>query len=282
MIYGVTDADRFLYHYTSAETAAGYVFRDRSLKLGSFLCMNDPKENKDFRFWTAAARHDRLLDSGVEGLPSKFSRALKAMTRVACFCTDSRPLTGETLRDISSRGFAKPRMWAEYGKKHTGVCLVFDSKRLAEQIMAGAPGCEAVCGGKVNYTNRLFGNSMEDRHYCIDVEHLDRVGFDSAVGLHARQFRHRLFFEKMTDWRDEQEFRWVVLSRAEGDLHIDYSDSLVGVMIGERTSDVETILRLLPLNVEVIKLGWINGCPWYDFSEVRCQRDIRQMRGLFS
>lgn len=282
MIYGVTDADRFLYHYTKAETAIERILPNRSFKVGSFSCTNDPRENKEFRFWLTAATNESLMGTSADELSTRFAKALQALAKVACFCTDTGPLSGDPISDISHRGLAKPRMWAQYAQDHKGVCLVFDAQRFAARIMAETTGDRVVCGDKVDYSDRIFAPSFEDQHYCINVDSLNRIGFENYAARHAYQFRRRLFFEKMSDWRDEREFRWIVLSPVRAALFIDYADSLVGVVIGEKTDQLETLLRLLPLSIQTTKLVWINGSPWYDFAEVRCQRDIREMQGLHS
>ncbi len=44
MIVGVTDSDRFLYHYTSARTAIDFILKNRTLRFSSYTNTNDPTE----------------------------------------------------------------------------------------------------------------------------------------------------------------------------------------------------------------------------------------------
>lgn len=88
----------------------------------------------------------------------------------------------------------------------------------------------------------------------------------------------------MSDWRDENEFRWIVFSEAENDLYVHYGDSLAGVIFGDCAKDAEVdyALQNLPLNVEVMGLKWKNCSAWYDFGALRYSREFRAEFGLYA
>lgn len=50
MIENVTSADTYLYHYTTAEVATGYILPGRTVKLGRYQNTNDPKEARTWSF----------------------------------------------------------------------------------------------------------------------------------------------------------------------------------------------------------------------------------------
>ena len=274
MIYGLTDSQRFLYHYTRQATAK-LIAENLRLRFAPYTETNDPKENKDWRFWLAGSDED-LRQSLSNDVSASFSRALKGVTRVACFCTDSAPLTGDPIRDISNRGLAKPRMWQQYGENHEGVCFVFDRAGLAKAIAEQVPNPSAVYSGEVSYVDRLFVTDLDRGEFGINVTELKRIGLDLYVGQHAHFYHRPLFFEKLTDWRQEREFRWVVLCRSKQDVLIDVSQCLVGVVFGQKADPIEPILKLLTASVQTIRFTWINGCPWYDFTDLRCQHESGQ------
>lgn len=278
MIYGVTNSDRFIYHYTKPKTGL-LIIKKLQLRLAPYAETNDPKENKDWLFWLTGAVETDLLQTSVNEVSTRFSRALKQLVRVVCFCADSEPLTGDPIRDISNRGLAKPRMWQQYGEGHSGVCFVLDRERFTRQIMSQVARPCAIYGGKVTYVDRYCVNDLDRGEFGIDVTYLNRVGLESYVKHHAHVFREPLFFEKMTDWQQEKEFRWIILSHSEEDIFVDISESLVGVVFGEKTERIEPMLNSLSSNVQTIRLKWVNGCPWYDFSDVRCDHGLRLRQG---
>jgi DUF2971 family protein len=281
MIYGVTESNRFLYHYTRRRSA-DLILENRQLRMTPYEQTNDPRENKAWRFWLTGATEQELLQHSVGDVSREFSRALKKLVRVTCFCTDSESLSGDPIRDISKRGLAKPRMWQQYGEEHKGVCFVLDRESFAEQMKIQFDGLCGAYSGKMTYIDRMFVPDFDRREFGIDVSYLDRVGLVPHVTRHAHTFRQPLFFEKMTDWQQENEFRWIVLSREDKDVFVDISQSLVGVVFGEKLEPIEPMLKKLSSKVRTVRLGWINGCPWYDFTDIRCDHSVRLLEGLYS
>ena len=77
--------------------------------------------------------------------------------KCACFC-------------VGKDAYKKPRMWAQYGDNHNGVCIGFKLGKLREQIRT--LGCN-VDGFKVEYKNEAFFrykgcNNEESLHYKLD------------------------------------------------------------------------------------------------------------------
>jgi hypothetical protein len=110
MIHGFRDAEELIYHYTSASTAAEHILRAGTLRLGTYEGTNDPKEAKAWQF-SLGTNEDRDLGKyKYQETGQRFSALLKSNAKLACFATDSDPLTGDHMQDILSRGFCKPRM----------------------------------------------------------------------------------------------------------------------------------------------------------------------------
>ena len=88
----------------------------------------------------------------------------------------------------------------------------------------------------------------------------------------------RFFFEKMSDWRDEREFRWVVLEKqTSGDLFLRFEDALVGIVFGDDSdeSEIGEIMKMTSdVNLEYIGLKWKNCSPWYDFENPKYFRKM--------
>lgn len=271
MIYGVKSADQYVYHYTSAETARDLILKDRTLRMGRILDTNDPKETMEWEFnlWTAGS-YD-LGKYKMDEVSKWLSSALKANVRVACFCQDRAPLKGDHVGEILQRGFAKSRMWAQYGKNHSGVCLVFDRSKLLESVKTHLDG-NTCWVGNVSYRDHFVVRSLSQNEFMIDVDELELVGPERYVANHLIRHHDELFFEKLQDWRDETEWRMMVIGPGSGAIFLPVEQALVGVMHGASTNQKisEQIMELTDDNtVEHMGLIWKNGNPWYDLGSLK-------------
>lgn len=281
MIENVTSSESYLYHYTSADIALKYIIANRTLQLGSYVGTNDPKESKVWEFNLGTNGASDLGSYKMTEMSEWLSVALKGKAKIACFSMDSRELSGNHLQDIFRRGFSKPRMWAQYGDKHAGVCLVFDRKRLIELVEEEFSLKHLVLSGPVTYTNReVIPNfyDPDDQQYTINLDHLEKVGREAYVKDHLRTHYKRLFFEKMEDWRDESEWRFVVFSKSSKNCYLDYKDSLVGIVFGENASekDIQDIVDATETwGIRCMGLKWKNCSPWYDYGNLRYMPGIK-------
>jgi hypothetical protein len=271
MIEGFKDAGRLLYHYTKMKTAQEHIFPTWKIRMGSFRQMNDPKETRTWHFDLGTNEKRDLLCKERDELCERLSVRFKDHARVLCFCQDVGPLTGQHLVEIGRRGFARPRMWAQYGEAYTGVCLVFDRQKLEQRIKQACEAAFEILAAKVSYRDRGIVPDHQG-HYIIGLDHLERVGFDQYWKNHARQFARRLFFEKMEDWRDEVEFRYVAFFNDRPEVLVDMADALVGVIFGDAAEEkaVDALIEILrPRKVQMMGLQWHNCSPWYDFGNLK-------------
>ncbi|MDZ7892818.1 MAG: DUF2971 domain-containing protein [Rhodoferax sp.] len=178
-------------------------------------------------------------------------------------------MTGNHINDIFIRGFSKPRMWAQYADRHTGVCMVFDRARLDAAISMQVAGANRVLAGPVEYIDRSILRDMaSDWQFMINIDALEDLGKERYADLHLQTSYKRLFFEKMTDWRDECEWRWVAFASSNQDLYVAYGDALIGVMFGEETSEksIQDIMDMTESwGLRYMGLRWKNCSPWYDY-----------------
>lgn len=281
MIESVTSSESYLYHYTSAEIALKYIIANRTLQLGRYVGTNDPKESKMWEFDLGTNGAADLGSYKMAEMSEWLSAALKGKAKIACFAMDSGELSGNHLKDICRRGFSKPRMWAQYGDNHAGVCLVFDRKKLSELVEEEFSCKHLVLSGPVTYTNREVIRNFydpDDQQYTINLDHLEKVGREAYVRDHLRTHYRRLFFEKMEDWRDESEWRFVIFSKNDKNFYLDYKDSLVGIVFGENTSerDIQGIMDATETwGIRCMGLKWKNCSPWYDYGNLRYMPGIK-------
>ncbi len=279
MIEQVANVEQFLYHYTTADTAINYILKSRRLRFGAYTNTNDPKEAKTWQFDLGTNENRNLGAYKMTETSAWLSNLLKDRARLLCFSMDRAPLTGVHIRDIFNRGFSKPRMWTQYAGRHTGVCLVFDRARITSAISRQISGSNRVLAGAVEYIDRpVLGSSDANWQFMINIDALEDLGAERYAELNLERAHKRLFFEKMTDWRDECEWRWVAFVSSDQDLYVAYGDALIGVMFGEETSET-SIQDMMDMTeswgLRYMGLRWKNCSPWYDYGNLRYTPGIK-------
>lgn len=266
IIYAVRDSGRYVYHYTDADTALQHILKDRTLLLNNFSRTNDPKESKEWQMIPFTAQQYPGNDFTDSKLHKEVAAKLKASAYLSCFCSDVPDLTGDHTEDILKRGLARPRMWAQYANKHRGFCLVFDRGILLKKIAEQLPS-RAIVHGLVSYIDRSWINRLEPHAFRVEYDQLIKVGLDEYCLLHMKHYAKELYFDKLTDWRDEHEWRVVALDPNSAPPLIRFGEALVGVVHGDSTPEEisKIALSLAPEHsIEHTGLKWQNHCPWYD------------------
>jgi len=235
--------------------------------MSSFRETNDPRESGPWCFDIGSNSQNRLDQTSLSSA-DLLSDALKDHARVLCFCTDTAPLTGDHLHDVNMRGFSKPRMWAQYGDGHRGVCLVINKERLEQELKRTClPKAIDVYGGLVSYVDKSVHDAPFGGPFVLGADELAERGFEQYWKDHAIQYHKELYFEKKTDWKNESEFRYLALFEDESDVFVSINHALEGIVFGYCTpeNEVKALKKMLHNGEEYIGLTWKNGCPWYDY-----------------
>ena len=289
LIYGLRLHERYVYHYTKFATARDFILPSNILRLGHFTKTNDPRESRQWQFGVGSIARDKDIGPyALQNVSEWMSSVIQRETRIACFCRDAGPLTGNHLDDIYRRGFARARMWAQYAEDHRGLCLVFDLvklvealRRKVEEVARTAP--VFLVYSPVSYSNQRLAGPSHEHAFSVTVEDLEELGRNNYPWHHAMRWWRELFFQKVEDWRDEAEWRVIVLVASDGPIDVDTGDALVGVIHGDRMArqDSESIIALSDRpEVEHMGLIWKNGCPWYDLGGDRWSYHDRHLPGL--
>jgi len=275
VIENFTNPEKFVYHYTTAETALNWILPRRKLKLGRYADTNDPKESKTWWFDLGTNEHADLGQYNMDELAGWLDVKLKAGARVLCCSTDTAPLTGDHMQDIFNRGYCKPRMWSQYGGAHSGVCLVLDKADLSKAIDVDLGDEFTRVEGPIQYRNRSILSDLrdpDDQQYTINVDHLERVGRDNYPGDHFYSHYKRLFFENMCDWSAECEWRYIVFSETDRDAFVSIEKCLRGVIFGDLAAadTIDNVMRETgDLPISYMGLKWKNCSPWYDYQNLK-------------
>lgn len=254
----------YLYHYTSAQTLVEKILPSSTIKLNPFAETNDPRESKDWRFGF-------LKNTCLEGISEEIERSikqeittLKETTKVLCLNKDDVRKTGYNTEQLHYWGFCRPRMWAQYGDKHSGVCLVFGRKELKITIEATLGGKGLLFSGDVIYQDWSYSQAMRKRAFILDPDIVMEKGVKAAVQIHFQRHWKDLFFEKAEDWRDEHEYRWIFNDGKHGATDITICGSLKAVVHGsdfqqDKWGDPYHFKR--DYGLKTAKLSWRNGIP---------------------
>jgi hypothetical protein len=222
-----TKREGLLAHYSQASSVFEHILSSGKLRLSAYRRMRDPAENKDIRPNICSLRPSPEDDEAIEQV-----HALIKSER-------GRVHLLSLTEDAEDRGefpgfdccWSRPRMWEQYGDVHRGACLLFDRTRLACAIRDQWPD-EGRYSDKVDYA-REGSAEVFSRGLTAD-EILAHEQPARAVRDYIKANSDAYFFLKSDDFATEHEYR-VVLMGGEGDyVSIEYSDSLVGVVLGER------------------------------------------------
>ncbi|MDP9415999.1 MAG: DUF2971 domain-containing protein [Pseudomonadota bacterium] len=275
----------YLYHYTTMETLLQYVLPNGTIKLSPYASVRDPLEVKKhieispppeakFREMyaqveareRAAARPGGQIDEEsfrmhvgmvtkhmkraawelIMLVPRVWQNTYAHHVKVLCLTQDA-PFEHDVER-LFSFGYARPRMWEQYGDDHRGVCLCFHRGELLATLEREANGdhslTSAVPAGAYRHDKVVYRRTGPDREALTAP--LASVATDPWTGGprgdDAYEFlvKHRdalwgeLLFAKLDDWEGEREYRWVMLRRDDPNpVFIPYRTALKSIIVGE-------------------------------------------------
>lgn len=269
LINPVTSLDQYVYHYTRTETALQFILKNGTLKFSTFDKVNDPREYKDWTFYPCIRHGIELEPAGWDAITKKVSEEIKSAAKLICFSRDKPPTdTKWQPEDLLARGFKKPSMWHHYAGAHDGVCLMFDRHKLNTAFKRQV-GASILIGSPVSYSNSEILPDLTNDPFFIDLtaassfDQLPNV-ISTIISAHRNRWMKRLFFTKILDWNNEEEYRWLLLNDDPNQCYLRFEDALEGIIVGERVPKdrEEEFLKYCALyGAEIADLEWRNGFP---------------------
>lgn len=251
--------DEYLYHYTSFEAALRILYSDR-FRFSSLSRTNDTTEQKLRICYDFQMNEDEERDS-IEF--EKYWLSWTRGSKLLCFSQDTiKPPSFDSssfsdITDVSGRGFALPRMWAQYASNNSGVCLIVKKKPFVEKVHEIYP--EAICKS-VSYfdwtesfkiTKQLFNRLM-----CI-IRHNPKTGYAATFLKENAEFADYSFFSKLKDWAGEKEYRILLPDYDNQCFYLEGVQSyLAGIALGEQMDDVEisALRAIVPPTIPIRKI----------------------------
>jgi hypothetical protein len=257
--------DDAIFHYTKASIALEKILFEGKFRLSLLKDTNDPWEYKykllSMTGWSLPPQIEKLYSEAH----TVADRIIRMESRVMCFCSNISPTiildSGETIQDtvVSSNGWNKSRMWAQYGENHRGICLVF-SRRIIEAEFADVK--EEIIAKNIQYTTRAI---IPPHAYTLNGNKLAEDGVENYCYRHIKEHADDLFFIKHIDYRDESEYRVVVFDPKQQYEYIDIRKSIKGVIAGDRTPKVYfPLIKQLSdqYGIEFRQAYWEKGKPF--------------------
>lgn len=235
-------------HYSSLRNLAN-ILSDQKIRMGSVKDLSDPRESDmtwldEVGLGHQVESHSRELLKDKIGQVGKF---LKLLCTVAP--AERRPDQDE----IEASIYGRPRMWAQYGDNFQGFCVILDKESLSAAIEKHAIKSKHLLQGRVDYYSGL---SSVSGGVTIEYSPGEELTQENILDLISdNQNLHSLYLKKSEDWRDENEYRWLLYHASTDPVFVDIRSSIKAVVLGTR----------FPLNQRTqVKLYCANlGCDCY-------------------
>lgn len=227
------DNEEYLFHYTNRQTLLEHILYNKQLKFGLLKNLNDPKEYKHFDFifkdYNDHIRKSLKINNHIVrvNIINRVVKDYHKKFKIACFSKKDKNY---------GPGWAKSRMWAQYGECQYGACLIFNKKFLLKQI-------------KFEYST-IFEDNVQyfkfENIYQTSSELLDKINdfiknnslsnheLEIKVNNLIKEYKTLLLFTKHVDFEAETEYRIIIETDDSKDKFIDINDSLIGIVVGER------------------------------------------------
>ncbi len=243
------DTHKYLYHYTSAETAMK-ILHSNTLLFCKLSSANDTTEAKiRISFDAPTDMSDKTYLKKCQAI-TNYLKENKDGFQLLCFSMDTwvtskmrreylkRVPANEAYYDVYGRGFALPRMWAQYAQNHNGVCFVLNKERVIEKVNAERSFFEARSVHYADIASTYHIKEKQVNSIYNKIKNVANGNLPYLAEMKNDDFLKYNFFEKSADWSNEQEYRIIIYSCAdERQKILNLADAIEGVVIGERMDD---------------------------------------------
>lgn len=238
------DNDKYLYHYTSVEKAIKILFYN-TLQFGNIASTNDIFEQKPKLSFSKEFEDDVELIN-KEKIIEKYFLEHRNKIQILCFSQDSHTPNDDStlskylkLANVIGRGFALPRMWAQYATNNEGVCFIINKQKLIDKLDREG---FVYINRDVEYVQQYSTFQINSQ----DIELLYNKIQNKAVDVMAEMMRDSSskyvrynYFSKLNDWSTENEYRILILYNGPSNEKAkikDAFDFIEAMIIGNNTS----------------------------------------------
>lgn len=210
-----------IFHYTKLEIALECILKSKQLRFTKYEDSKDPHEYKKRNFALTGSFSTWNEFDKKFICTEKMSNIIQQNLRVACFCRN-KP---------NYPGYLRSRMWSQYADNHRGVCLAFSKKALQKAVRKQFKSDFKKNGIVKYYPHKDIRYDKMYKHQASTINYSDCN--HNIIKEHLEINYKYLFFKKHCDYRDEAEYRFIVLDMDSKFEYIDISDCLVGIILGD-------------------------------------------------
>jgi len=258
-------------HYTKEENAK-IILKRGDLKFSSLKKCSDPRESKERSFNLINCDFTKHYKDRKDKINRGLNDVIKD-TRILCFCGFDCEIDFKDefiphyRQDYYRVGFTKSRMWDQYGDDHKGICLLFDKIELEREFYLLNNNVDRKYKGEVSYQYNLESINKSANIDHKSIEECIRNG-ESYPGLlkHIDKYYKELFLMKLRDYRDECEYRLVVITSSHDETMLSIKTSLKAIILGanfneEGIDEIKESAKTYGNNIQIHYLSWQNGKP---------------------
>ena len=100
--------------------------------------------------------------------------------------------------------------------------------------------------------------------FYLNYDEILNKGLEVYVKEHLSEYYDIFFFDKLDDWKDEWEYRWLLISNNSGYEYVNYDDSLKAVILGidfPLENEIFILEYCKKLGIPAFRMNWQNGRP---------------------
>ena len=263
-----------IYHYTKAKSGLNILF-EKKLRLNKIGKTNDPRESQLWILPTFLEQPNNLdvadvIKEANDVIHNDIPRVIEDEWKVACFTLEGSSQNEQTNKVFKRMfaafldpGYSHPRMWAQYGESHKGVCLQFDQHELHNKLKKSFG--ERCFPGPVNYDGSTVGSySINPPATSNIINDIKNLGSKDTARKYVTDNYQAFFLKKNPDWAGEAEYRWLVHSPNSEFEEVSIEGAIIGIIVGmdfSRIYDPSLKTFCRELGIWAKRMKWHNGLP---------------------
>lgn len=256
-----------LFHYTSLETALEFILSDKQLKFSSFKRVDDPCEKGIRNISVNWSSTDNIDETKIDSVHyhNLINNIRLNESKLLCFSKNARDIdiSGSKVLDLDKyyrTGFFKPRMWAQYGQKNRGICIAFSRESMVQEVKEQYP-YSKFYRGEIKYTDSI--QETRKAYHLQANTNLINDFRNFFIDSHLSTYRNEFFFTKNTDWKDENEYRLLLINESN-ECYLNIEKSIRAIFCGidfpsAYMSSLKNLVRFM--DIDIFRLVINDGIP---------------------
>lgn len=260
-------SDDALYHFTKTKIFFESIVDSNKFNLYPVKTTDDPREYKYWQFTEVSYGDSFTEKEDSRSFIEKnqlINKLIKERSFISCFCENNKVKIEDNQTEKMRYGFEKSRMWSQYADHHYGLCLVISKTKIKEIIDKYDRNDFLVFHNKMKYQYEF--QHSHDYNSTTFIQNTE-LNSKNSVLKHIEYNHENIYFTKDIDYKDESEYRIVVvdINGQKQSIGINLNEIIRGVILGDKFPDVYLPLVQLVYNeykCNIRKIEWLKGNPF--------------------